>query len=85
MDIKTIVGITAGVLTAASSLPQIIKIIKEKEVEAVSPFMFFVLLAGNGLWVYYGVLINDIPIICTNMIAILLDLTMIFLNYRYSK
>jgi MtN3 and saliva related transmembrane protein len=85
MDIKFIIGITAGILTSISSIPQIVKIIKERKADAVSPFMFFVLLCGNGLWCYYGFLLDDIPIISTNGLAVLLDVIMIFLNYKYSK
>lgn len=85
MELKTIIGISAGILTAVAAVPQIIKIIKEKKAQAISPIMFFVLLAGNTLWAYYGILLNDLPIICTNAFSALLDLLMIFLNYRYSK
>lgn len=85
MEFKTIVGIVAGVLTSISSLPQIIKVFKDKKAEAISPFMFFVLLAGNLSWSYYGILLNDWPIICTNIFAAFLDVTMIILNYKYSS
>jgi MtN3 and saliva related transmembrane protein len=85
MDIKPIVGIAAGILTAASTLPQIIKIIRNKEAEAVSPVMFFILLAGNSLWCFYGVLLADFPIICTNAFSVILNIVMIYLNYKYSK
>jgi MtN3 and saliva related transmembrane protein len=85
MELKLFIGIAAGVLTAVASLPQIIKIIKEKEAQSVSPVMFFVLLAGNLLWCYYGILLKEWPIIITNGFSSGLDLVMIFLNYKYSK
>lgn len=50
MEVKLIIGISAGVLTAISSIPQIIKVIKEKKAQDVSSIMFFVLLLGNALW-----------------------------------
>lgn len=50
MEAKLIIGISAGVLTAISSIPQIIKVIKGKKAQDVSPIMFFVLLLGNTLW-----------------------------------
>lgn len=85
MEMKTIIGISAGVLTAVSALPQIIKILKEKRVESVSPGMFFVLLIGNGLWCWYGWLLTDLPILITNAFSVVCDLTMIILNYHYTK
>jgi MtN3 and saliva related transmembrane protein len=85
MEIKLIIGMAAGILTSVSSIPQIVKILKDKTAEAVSPFMFFVLLCGNGLWCYYGFLLDDVPIISTNALAVILDILMIVLNYKYSK
>lgn len=85
MDIKTIIGISAGLLTAISAIPQIVKILKEKKAQAVSPGMFYVLLAGNLLWCWYGTLLNELPIILTNAFSVLCDIAMIGLNYKYSK
>jgi MtN3 and saliva related transmembrane protein len=85
MEIKTIIGFAAGVLTAVSSLPQIIKVLKDKKAQAVSPVMFFVLLGGNALWCWYGILLGEMPIIVTNAFSVVCDLVMIVLNYRYSK
>jgi len=85
MDIKTIVGVTAGVLTAVSSLPQIFKIIKNKKADAVSPGMFFVLLAGNAMWSWDGILLMEWPIIITNVFSFCCAVVMIFLNYRYTR
>ena len=61
-----IVGLIAGVLTASSLLPQVFKTIKTKEAEDVAPFMFWMLVTGTGLWAYYGILRDDMPIIITN-------------------
>ncbi len=82
---KTIIGISAGVLTAASNVPQIVKILKDKEAEAVSPVMLFVLLAGNSLWCWYGLLLEDLPIIATNSFSVLTDIILIILNFKYSS
>ncbi|MFI5452946.1 SemiSWEET family sugar transporter [Pedobacter sp. UC225_61] len=85
MDVKTIIGFSAGILTAISSIPQIVKIFKEKKAQAVSPLMFFVLLAGNLLWCWYGIVLNELPITLTNAFSAVCDILMIVLNYRYSK
>ena len=85
MEIKTIIGICAGLLTAISAVPQIVKVIKEKKAQSVSPVMFYVLLAGNLLWCWYGMLLNEMPILLTNAFSVLCDLAMIVLNYKYSR
>ena len=39
INIISITGIIAGVITAGSALPQLIKMLKENKYEAVSPWM----------------------------------------------
>jgi MtN3 and saliva related transmembrane protein len=80
-----IVGITAGICTAISLLPQIIKVIKEKKTEDISLFYLLVLLVGLGLWTWYGILKKDLPIIVTNIFSMLLNITMITLGIRYKR
>lgn len=83
MEFIEILGFVAGVCTSAASIPQIVKIIKEKKAADVSPMMFIVLLAGNSLWAYYGIDKSDMPIIATNIFAVALDITMLVLRKKY--
>jgi MtN3 and saliva related transmembrane protein len=79
------IGIAAGVCTAISLLPQIIKVIREKKTEDISIFYLLVLLVGLGLWTYYGFLKDDLPIIATNIFSMVLNITMISLGLYYKK
>jgi MtN3 and saliva related transmembrane protein len=81
--ISQYVGILAGVLTGVSMLPQLIKIIREKEADSVSLLMLIVLLAGLAGWVWYGILKNDYPIIITNSFSFLTNLSIIILTLIY--
>lgn len=78
-----IVGITAGIFTGASMVPQLIKIIQEKKASQVSVVMLVVLIIGLGLWAWYGFLKEDWPIILTNLFSLAINLTMIFLRFKY--
>ena len=77
------VGIGAGVLTATSMIPQVIKVIQEKKATQVSVLMLIVLLTGVGLWVWYGILKTDWPIIITNCFSFLVNIVLLFLRFRY--
>ena len=79
-----IIGIAAGTLTAVSMLPQVFKTIKTKEAEHVSPVMLIVLIIGVALWVVYGFMKNDLPIIITNTFSALVNMCMLFLRWKYS-
>ncbi len=85
MNSTSILGIVAGLFTASSLLPQLIKIIKEKKVEDLSIGMFVTLMVGLGLWVTYGFLKNDLPIIATNIFSLMLNISILILRFKYSK
>jgi MtN3 and saliva related transmembrane protein len=82
---KEIIGIAAGILTATSLIPQAIKSIKEKTASDVSIFIFIILLGGNGLWTWYGLLLKDMPIIFTNAFAVCMDILMLVLKIKYGN
>ncbi len=79
------VGIIAGILTSFSMLPQLIKMIKEKEVDDVSIPMLLVLFTGISLWVVYGYLQNDLPVLITNSFSVLVNLITIIFRFKYKK
>lgn len=84
MEEQTI-GFIAGILTTVAVLPQLIKSWKTKKVMDISPFMFAFLLGGVGMWVVYGILKMDYPIIITNGISFLLNLSMLLIMLRYKS
>lgn len=80
-----LVGIVSSVLTAVSMLPQLIKVIKERDAENVSLLMLSVLLSGLGMWIWYGVLIKDMIIIISNSFSVLLNLVLLFYAFRFKR
>jgi MtN3 and saliva related transmembrane protein len=85
MQTENLIGIVAGCLTAISLLPQILKVIKEKDASTISAVMPFVLLVGNGLWCCYGLMLEALPITLTNAFSVLCDIVLIFLRFRYAS
>jgi len=85
MDLTQWIGIAAGICTASSMLPQVIKTIKQKKAEDISLIMLLVLMTGIILWIVYGIQKKDIPIIATNSFSLLVNLVMVFLRFRYKK
>lgn len=80
-----ILGLIAGVFTASSMLPQLVKIIKEKKANDLSLSMLAVLITGMCLWIYYGVLREDWPIIITNSFSLLLNIVVIIFSIKYKQ
>lgn len=85
MNIPFIIGISAGIFTCVSMFPQVIKVIKEKKAENISLWMPLVLFVGHALWITYGFLKQDLPLIIPNCISIVLDVLLIFFTMKYGK
>jgi MtN3 and saliva related transmembrane protein len=84
-DLTNWVGIVAGVFTAVSLLPQLIKLIRDKKAKDISLFYLMILFCGLCLWVWYGFLKNDLPIIATNSFSLLVNTAMIVLGIKYKN
>lgn len=83
ISLGTAIGFLAGILTAISMLPQLIKTLKEKKAADITPWMLGVLIAGVILWLIYGIIKKDWPIIITNAISIFLNVWMFVLRRMY--
>lgn len=85
ISLTTCVGIIAGILTAISMMPQVIKTIKTKKAEHVSVVMLILLMFGVASWVVYGLMKKDVPIICTNSFSFLINSLMLVLRWKYGE
>ena len=76
-------GYVAGVLTVASFLPQVIRTWRTKETKDLSLGMFALLITAGALWITYGVLSSDPPVIATNVGMVLLNCAILAAKLRY--
>jgi MtN3 and saliva related transmembrane protein len=84
MNTETI-GILAAVFTTAANIPQAYVIIREKSTEHISATTYFILLTGTLLWVTYGILKEDWPLILTNAVTSITSILIIILNFSSKK
>jgi len=83
MEIFTIIGLIAGAFTTIAFLPQVIKTLKLKETKDISLWMYIILCAGVFLWLVYGLLIKDLPIIAANSISFILAVIILSSKLKY--
>ncbi len=83
MNFITLIGLVAATLTTASFIPQVIKSWKNKSAKDLSLGMFVLFCSGVLLWLVYGILNKDAPIILSNTVTLVLSLTIIILKIRY--
>ena len=67
MDMWTVLGVAAGVLTSSGYIPQIVKGIRTRSMDDVSALMPGILCAGMLMWLAYGIHQEDLPIILANI------------------
>ncbi len=85
MDWTDVLGLVAGGCVTIAVLPQIRKAFRTKQVEDVSPIMFLILIVGIFLWVVYGILQKDFPIILANGLSLCLNSAMLYFIVKYRK
>lgn len=85
MAFVDVLGYSACAITALTFLPQVVKTWKEKSAKNVSMLMFIIAVANEILWIGYGVMRDDMVIIVTNVIMLVMASTMIFLKLKYNK
>ncbi|MBD3164617.1 hypothetical protein GF323_05435 [Candidatus Woesearchaeota archaeon] len=83
MNHITLIGLAAAALTTLAFLPQAIRVWKLRETRdlALSTFMMFTV--GVFLWLVYGLLRNDLPVIMANLITFILAATILGFKFKY--
>jgi len=83
MTLITVLGLLAASLTTISFLPQVIKIWKTQRTKDISSLMYIILSIGVFLWLVYGFLIKDLPLILANLVTLILVSSVLFLKIKY--
>jgi MtN3 and saliva related transmembrane protein len=83
MSIVSFLGLLAASLTTISFLPQVLKTWKSRSAKVLSLGMFLTFTLGVALWLVYGVMINDLPVILANVVTLLLASTLLFFKLRW--
>jgi len=79
----TILGTLAGILILSGWVEQIIKGYRTKSLKDVSKYLMILISAGAALWLVYGLIVEDVFIIGTNLAAIALMVTVLAMKKRY--
>jgi MtN3 and saliva related transmembrane protein len=83
MSAVTLVGLVAAFCTTFAFLPQVIRTWRTRSTEDLSLGMLLVLVAGTALWLAYGLLLPDVPLVAANGLTLLLIGTILACKLRY--
>jgi MtN3 and saliva related transmembrane protein len=83
MNPVTLIGLAAAFCTTISLLPQVIQTWRTRSTKDLSLPMFSIFTAGVFLWLVYGTLTGDLPIIAANTVTFVLSGTILYFKLRY--
>ncbi|MBX2970016.1 MAG: SemiSWEET family sugar transporter [Cyclobacteriaceae bacterium] len=83
MNTIQLLGLLAGSCTTAAFIPQVVKTWKSRSTKDLSLGMFSIFCTGVVLWLVYGLLVMDIPVIIANLVTLVLASFLLFLKLRW--
>jgi MtN3 and saliva related transmembrane protein len=78
-------GLVAGALTTVAFVPQVVRILRTRSAYDISWWLFGILAAGSVLWLWYGIRLDSLPLIATNVVTLSLQLLIFWLKWRYGR
>ena len=73
-----------GTLTSIAAIPQVVKTLRTRHARDISIWQPLLLAIGIALWLIYGMLIHDLPLVLANIVPLICNimLTILKLHYR---
>lgn len=83
--IATTIGLVAGTLTSIAAIPQLIKTLQTRNVRDISVWQPILLSLGVALWMLYGFLIKNMPLILANITPLICNVILTGMKIRYGR
>jgi MtN3 and saliva related transmembrane protein len=77
------IGFAAAITTTLCWLPQAVRLIRTRDTQAISLSSYGFFSAGIALWLIYGLLIGNAPMIAANTVTLALTLVIVAMKLRY--
>ena len=77
VELSEIVGFLAGLGTTFAAFPDLLAMLRRRSIQGMNPRMGAIMGAFQILWIYYGLLIASRPVIIWNVIAVLINFTVV--------
>lgn len=75
-----LIGYCAAFCTTFAFVPQVVLVVRSGNTQGISLGMYTIFCTGVALWLCYGLMLADVPIIAAN--ALTLFLALIVLGYK---
>lgn len=81
----TLLGLVAGTMTSIAAVPQVVKTLRTRHARDISVWQPLLLSIGVALWIVYGMLIHNLPLIVANIVPLACNALLIGLKLHYSN
>lgn len=78
-----IFGYLAAFFTTISFIPQVVKVIKDKQTRNISLQMYLIFTLGILMWLIYGILLVSLPIILANTFTLVFAIIILSYKLKY--
>ncbi|HKZ16827.1 MAG TPA: SemiSWEET transporter [Geobacteraceae bacterium] len=79
----TYLGLLAGTLTSVATIPQVVMSYRTRHVRDISIWQPLLLAVGTALWLTYGIILGDVPLIVANAFSIVCNSMLICMKIVY--
>jgi MtN3 and saliva related transmembrane protein len=81
-DFSSLIGSCAAILTTAAFVPQAIQSYKTRDLSGISLPMYTIFTLGVAMWLVYGLLQYDWPLILANAVTLCLSAMILVLKAK---
>ncbi|MGL4604500.1 MAG: SemiSWEET transporter [Iodobacter sp.] len=85
MSSLNMLGFLAGACTTAAFVPQVWQVWRTRSARDLSLGMYLVLVLGVMLWLVYGLLCNDMPLVIANIITLILAGSVLVMKVYFER
>lgn len=85
MNALDLLGLVATCFTTSSFVPQVWRTWKTRDVSGISLPTYVIITIGLALWLVYGWLRGDLPLIVANAVMVLLTCAITVMKLRYGR
>lgn len=73
-----LIGYAAAVITSVAYVPQALMVWRNDDTRSISLGMYSLMVFGIGIWLLYGILLNNHPLIAANIFMILVTSSILY-------
>jgi MtN3 and saliva related transmembrane protein len=80
-----IIAASAIILDSSYQIPQLIKVVKTKQVDDLSIHSLLMVIISNVMWIIHGYIIMDMTVIVSNVLNIAITFPLLYLHRTHKR